>query len=143
MTLEAKIKQVKNRIIEKTEHPYLDQFISKPMIDEDKIMFLLTMFNENGKYRNISDYVTAIMIMQMALVMHDTVGIDAVLHTEGRTRQLTVLAGDYYSSQYYCLLSEKKAFSMIRSISRGIRTLVLMFVRSPSTLMSRLALKHD
>jgi heptaprenyl diphosphate synthase len=123
MTLEEQIKQIKNHIKKKTQHPYLDQYISKPVIDDDKITFLILMFRENGNYTNIPHYVTAIMIMQMALDMHDIVGIETLPQAKNRPRQLTVLAGDYYSSQYYCMLTEKQAFSMIRILSDGIRYL--------------------
>lgn len=123
MTLELEIKHIKNHIMNKTKHPYLDQYITKPTVDDDKITFLLSLFQENGNYTNISHYVTAIMIMQMALDMHDKVDIDAMPQNKNRPRQLTVLAGDYYSSQYYCMLSEKEAFAMIRALSDGIRLL--------------------
>lgn len=123
MTLKAQVEQIKNHINDKTQHPYLDQFIIKPVIDDDKITFLLSMFRANGHYKNISRYVTAIMIMQMALDMHDTVSIEKVSKAKSRERQLTVLAGDYYSSQYYCMMSEMQDFPMIRCLSEGIRRL--------------------
>jgi len=123
MTLEALLKQIEKHIDDKTQHPYLDQYIDKPKIDPDKIKILISMFNINGSYSRISYCVTAIMIMQMALDMHDFIDNEPMPQADNRRRQLRVLAGDYYSSQYYCMLSEIEAFSMIRSLSEGIRKL--------------------
>ncbi|MGV3488080.1 MAG: heptaprenyl diphosphate synthase component 1 [Tuberibacillus sp.] len=122
MTLETQIRQIKNHIKEKTRHPYLDQFIEKPQMDEDKIKMLIKLFDESGRYKQVDYYVTAVMIMQMALDIHDFVDNENLPGT-GRSKQLSVLAGDYYSSLYYCMLSEKQAFPMIRSLAEGIRVL--------------------
>jgi len=122
MTLDGRINQIKRQINERTQHPFLDRFIEKPDIDEDKIRILALMFEENGEYGDALQCITAVMLMQMALDMHDFVD-NADFSQPLRQRQLSVLAGDYYSSQYYCLLSEAGAFSMIRSLARGIRLL--------------------
>lgn len=123
MILNNEIRDIKMKIYDKTRHPYLDRFVQKPEVDEEKIMVLLSMFKHSNRHGNLSDYVAAIMIMQMAMDMHDTVGVRPSETSTHRPRQLTVLAGDYYSSQYYAMLADIGDFALIRRIAEAVRQL--------------------
>jgi heptaprenyl diphosphate synthase len=104
------------------DHPTLRSFIQVPYIDQDRVMLLYSMFNENGSIPHIEDYITSISLVQLALDTHDKIRLEeAKTDQERKLRQLTVLAGDYYSSQYYQLLAKYGDFRMIRYLSEAIQ----------------------
>ena len=81
-------------------------------------------FKECGfTYRKIEHYVVTIMLVQIALDTHERVsnkaGEEAI--ESHKRRQLTVLAGDYYSGLYYYLLSMNRDIVLIRALAEGIK----------------------
>jgi heptaprenyl diphosphate synthase len=104
------------------DHPTLNRFIQVPYIDQDRVIMLYSMFNETGYIEHIDDYITSISLVQIALDTHDKIRLNqANTDRERKLRQLTVLAGDYYSSQYYQLLAKYGDFRMIRYLSEAIQ----------------------
>jgi heptaprenyl diphosphate synthase len=107
------------------KHPYLKKFIEDPVIDKDQatILFLLLKENEFSKDYTHACILTALLV-QAALDTHETVNINGLgpgsnnLKTK---RQLTVLAGDYYSSLYYYVLSRLEDVSLIRVMAKSIQ----------------------
>lgn len=61
------------------------------------------------------------MLVQIALDIHERVIQIDYLQEEHKTRQLTVLAGDYYSSLYYERLSKISEIKLIQLLANGIR----------------------
>ena len=62
------------------------------------------------------------MLVQIALDIHERIlMIDLDSKSDHKARQLTVLAGDYYSSLYYERLSNMKETELIRQLANGIR----------------------
>ena len=60
-------------------------------------------------------YITAIMLMYIALDTHDNVSnTNVMMRTVYKCNQLTVLAGDYYSGLYYKLLAKLGDIKMIK-----------------------------
>ena len=120
--MNEELKTITKIIQETTKHDVLDKYIVRPKIDEDKILVLLSMFRENNTYKNIDKYIASILIIQMALEIHDTIAIqqlDEPRHV--KAQQLTVLAGDFYSAQYYSLLAELEDFKMVSYLSEAIQ----------------------
>ena len=114
------------QLIEKTAyHPYLQKYIEKPMVDEDKLLLLWGLFNElNLSINERNHYMLSTMLVQIALDTHEkvsntnmTLGGSELL----KSQQLTVLAGDYYSGLYYKVLSEVENIEMIRSLSSAVK----------------------
>ncbi|MFP3441244.1 heptaprenyl diphosphate synthase component 1, partial [Pantoea sp. SIMBA_133] len=60
--------------------------------------------------------------VQIALDTHDLISLEEI-DNEGdrKNRQLTVLAGDYFSSMYYHLLSKWEDNELIRTLSEAIQ----------------------
>lgn len=119
------IKNLKILIKEKMKHPFLEKFIEKPVIDEEKLFILAALMNNaklpNDKKKN---YIITTMLVQMALDMHDLVPGTNRMNESGperKNRQLTVLAGDYYSGLYYFLLAEMEDFAMIQTLASAIK----------------------
>lgn len=121
MELEKLTLEIENRI----QHSYLEKFIQKPIIDQEKLFILSTIINHSSlpepkkKY-----YIVTSMLVQIALDQHDLVPKQEA-SDEGKiqpqTKQLTVLAGDYYSGLYYFFLAEIGDFDMIRVLASAIK----------------------
>jgi len=119
------IEQLSLAIKNKTKHSYLEKFIKSPVINKDKLTILSFLLKqstlpEDKQYH----YIVATTLVQMALDTHDHVQITNKLEqdeTDVTTRQLTVLAGDYYSALYYFLLSEIDDIHIIRVLASAIK----------------------
>ncbi len=69
-------------------------------------------------YNEIENYAMTTMLVQIALDTHEHVSNVTI---DEKNRQLTVLAGDYYSGLYYKLLAETEDNLMIKELSKGIK----------------------
>ncbi|MEW4153217.1 heptaprenyl diphosphate synthase component 1 [Bacillus thuringiensis] len=115
---------IKEKLMEKLRHPYFINYIEEPFIDEEKIALLYgALKSANLHIEQIEHYVVTIMLVQIALDTHER-----VLNKAGeeeiefhKCRQLTVLAGDYYSGLYYYLLSMNRDIVLIRALAEGIK----------------------
>lgn len=117
--------EVKKIIDKKLEHHYLDSYIQKPKVSEEKLAFLTHIINNTNLSKvKKTQYIVTTMLVQVALDIHDTVPISSDAEesdVEKTTKQLTVLAGDYYSGLYYLLLSETEDINMISNLATAIR----------------------
>ncbi|MDA2427767.1 heptaprenyl diphosphate synthase component 1 [Bacillus thuringiensis] len=115
---------IKEKLMEKLRHPYFINYIEEPFIDEEKIALLYgALKSANLHIEQIEHYVVTIMLVQIALDTHERVSNKAgeeeiEFH---KCRQLTVLAGDYYSGLYYYLLSMNCDIVLIRALAEGIK----------------------
>ncbi|MCA0983018.1 heptaprenyl diphosphate synthase component 1 [Halobacillus yeomjeoni] len=118
------IKDLKQKIAEKVRHPFLAEFIPEPDIDEDKLVILSSIM-DHTKLSSVKkeQYVITTMLVQIALDTHDLVTLteDDDDRDTVRQRQLTVLAGDYYSGLYYYLLSQLDDIPMIHTLAGAIK----------------------
>lgn len=124
-TSEIDIAYFKKRIEQRMEHTYLHKFIEKPTIDEEKLFILISIMDRailTAKQKE--QYIITTMLVQLALDTHDSVPIDTTHDLQDNSqisKQLTVLAGDYYSGLYYFLLSEIDDFAMIQTLAGAIK----------------------
>lgn len=116
------IRQLKHSIETKAQHPYLLQFIQKPLVDDDKLILLWGLFSEM-EVKEQNQYIMATMLVQIALDTHEIVTNSEKEETPGmlKNRQLQVLAGDYYSGLYYQGLAMVGNIDMIRILSSAIK----------------------
>nr|WP_259545140.1 heptaprenyl diphosphate synthase component 1 [Heyndrickxia oleronia] len=122
MDLQERMQQIaliKETIKQKISQNYLMQFIDEPYIDEDRMNILIESLSSLKLTKgNINKYVTTTMLIQIALDTHDKVNNTSELL---KKRQLTVLAGDYYSGLYYKILAEVENVPLIRTLAEGIK----------------------
>jgi len=105
------------------KHPFLKKFIEDPMIDKDQAIFLYFLLKEKEFSKGYThDCILTVLLVQAALDTHETVNIQGLGSDNLKTkRQLTVLAGDYYSSLYYYVLSKLEDVSLIRVMAKSIQ----------------------
>lgn len=118
------ILQLKEKIASKVRHPFLVRFIQEPIIDEDKLV-LLSSIMDHTRLSTIKkeQYIITTMLVQIALDTHDQVTLSEEDDDRDtiRQRQLTVLAGDYFSGLYYYLLSQLDDIPMIHTLAGAIK----------------------
>ena len=103
---------------------YLKKSIPKPVIDNDKLLILYTLIkNTNHSNLKKKNYIITTMLVQIALDTHDLVTENNQGESESikESRQLTVLAGDYYSGLYYYMLAKLDDISMIHTLASAIK----------------------
>lgn len=107
-----------------TSHLFLQKYIEEPAVDEDKLRFLFAMLSDKVPKKDVHMFALAMMLVDTALQIHEQVSLHDVQSDYLRkNRQLTVLAGDFYSSLYYRLLSKDGHLSMIKVFSQSIQTI--------------------
>ncbi|GAB3066012.1 heptaprenyl diphosphate synthase component 1 [Virgibacillus ainsalahensis] len=124
-TSSTDIHHYKALINDKIHHTYLDRFIQKPIIDEEKLKLLAAIINNTAlSERQKERYILTTMLAQIALDTHDLVPESNELDKNNGQNvpiQLNVLAGDYYSGLYYLLLSEIDDFEFIHILASAIK----------------------
>ncbi|QOR65273.1 heptaprenyl diphosphate synthase component 1 [Cytobacillus suaedae] len=121
---EVKIAELKELIQTRISYPFINKYIETPIIDEDRLILLYLIFNDlQLSSREVERYTITSMLVQMALDTHETVSNSVPQEKSDRltSRQLTVLAGDYYSSLYYYLLADIDDINFIRILAEAIK----------------------
>lgn len=133
-------------IQKKLQHTYLKQFIKEPFIDEEKLFLLAYLLQDMDLTTEKKEkYIITTMLVQIALDTHDYVPTEQAHDIDEQDRiqkQLTVLAGDYYSGLYYFLLAEIGDVKMIRTLAnviKEINELKMELYYDPSTSISKSA----
>ncbi len=108
-------------IEEQLHHSYLKEYIDHPYIDRDLIYFLLLPFvhEEQGLNKKAVQWISTAMLLQVALDTHEKVTISQV--DSLKERQLTVLAGVYFSSLYYKILADTDDVDLIATLAKAIK----------------------
>ncbi|GIN92033.1 hypothetical protein J6TS1_24000 [Siminovitchia terrae] len=116
---EQKTESIRKMIESKMYRYFLFEHIESPEIDEDRILMLLIAMEETRiPVERYEHQITSAMLVQIALDIHDKVTHQQKALTE---RQLSVLAGDYFSGLYYQTLAEIEDTDLIRTLASAIK----------------------
>lgn len=89
------------------------------MIDEDELLILILIMDHlELSFKEMQNVALSTMLIQIALDTHEYIAQSSV---NEKNRQLTVLAGDYFSGLYYKLLADSEDIAMIRALSYGVK----------------------
>lgn len=122
-SLQEKLEYIKGKIQGKIAHPFLSQNFVHPKIDDDKLLLLISVLDgEKVPDRDWEQFAIPTMLLQLALDTHERVTNDGNGMTF-KARQLTVLAGTFYSGLYYKMLSERNEIELIGVLAEGIKTI--------------------
>src|SRR5699024_4157598 len=117
-TIEIELQELKKNIERKPQYSYVKQIVRKQFINTYKLEILHYIY-QNVQLSKVVKHqqILAIMLVQIALDTHDLIPNGKQDMTMSETeKQLSVLAGDYYSGLYYSLLAEIGEVSLIQKI---------------------------
>jgi heptaprenyl diphosphate synthase len=117
--IRQKYTTIKEQVEKRVFDSYLLEYIETPKIDEEKLLVLVSFMEPlELSFNQIQNYTLSTMLIQIALDTHDYISSTAI---DEKKRQLTVLAGDYFSGLYYKLLADAEDINMIKSLSAGVK----------------------
>ncbi|WP_339227970.1 heptaprenyl diphosphate synthase component 1 [Oceanobacillus sp. FSL K6-2867] len=127
-TSTTEIQQIRNLLEDKIHNEYLKRHIQKPIIHEGKLQILAELVFNCDSLTDIQTerYIITTMMVQIALDTHDLVPVgnkENESKEEKLSKQLNVLAGDYYSGLYYYLLSEIEDVELIHTLAIAIKNI--------------------
>jgi heptaprenyl diphosphate synthase len=117
------VRAIIDQIYQSITHSFVEQYVDVPAIAENRLALLYLFLLERGMTKERArTFSMSTGLVQLGLDMHERVknSYDHSLTAE-RNRQLTVLAGDYYSSRYYQLLAEAGEMEAIQVLSDAIQ----------------------
>ncbi|GAA0135552.1 hypothetical protein YSY43_23920 [Paenibacillus sp. YSY-4.3] len=87
-----------------------------------RLLYMFLNIRDNGKVRAHETSALAAFLVQLGLDTHDMIDVDSTCKEERsmRSRQLKVLAGDYFSSLFYELLAKAGQIELVSSMSTAI-----------------------
>ena len=110
---------IKEQFFEKTNDSFVQSIISHPTFNEEAAYILTACLVSKGYSEEEIQYkILATLLIQTALDTHDHVGNENELQPL-INKQLTVLAGDFYSGLYYKILADQNDIGFIRMIAKG------------------------
>ncbi len=104
------------------EYDMIMQHTDLPAFPVSRTRLLHVFLNKGAHTSRFSELFPLIAsLVQMGLDTHDLVGNDTVPdQRQNRSRQLKVLAGDYFSSRFYQLLAQAGQIDVVRFLSQAI-----------------------
>ncbi|MCA1054643.1 heptaprenyl diphosphate synthase component 1 [Rossellomorea aquimaris] len=108
-------------IEEQLHHSYLKEYIDQPYVDRMLINYLLLPFMDGKRMVTEQEmkWISTAMFLHVALETHEKVTISE--KDPLKERQLTVLAGVYFSSLYYKMLSDSEDIELIEVLASAIK----------------------
>lgn len=106
-----------------TNYDMIQAHTELPPPAEPRLRLLYAVLNEEGASREHSElYTTVVSLVQMGMDTHDLIDTDTRRRSEKemRSRQLKVLAGDYFSARFYQLLAQAGQIEMITRLSDAV-----------------------
>lgn len=104
-------------------HDMIEQHTELPAFPDSRIRLLFAFLNHQPFASKHSElYSLVVSLVQLGLDTHDMVDIGKAQLSvkEMRSRQLRILAGDYFSSRFYQLLSQAGHIEMVGRLSEAI-----------------------
>lgn len=117
----------RNRIQEMTRHyarhDMIDKHTELPPLAEPRARMLYAFLSQQMSVREQSElYTLVVTLVQLGMDTHDLIDTETAQRSEAdmRSRQLKVLAGDFFSARFYQLLAEAGQIEMITKISSAV-----------------------
>ncbi|MFV9510692.1 heptaprenyl diphosphate synthase component 1 [Tepidibacillus sp. LV47] len=122
-TFHLEINEILTELKNKVDHIFIKKYVTIPKFPLIRLQLLNLLLFQASFPRSLRKlYCVTTGLVQMGLDVHEEiVNQKEYNEREIRSRQLSILAGDYYSSQYYSLLSKANLVDGIKRIAAGIR----------------------
>lgn len=115
--------EITQLVKQNAENPFVQEYVDLPSISQLRLQLLYLFLKEqNISEVQIKKFCVSSILIQMGLDSHEEVPLQGgdSLH-QVRSRQLRVLAGDYFSSRYYYLLAELEDTETIKMLASSIQ----------------------
>ncbi|MEW9669743.1 heptaprenyl diphosphate synthase component 1 [Ammoniphilus sp. 3BR4] len=101
---------------------YVQRYVEIPSIPLLRMQVLFLFLHDSDvPHEQIRHYIVSTVLIQMGLDCHEEVTLLPQYSEKGiRNRQLSVLAGDFFSSKYYFLLAKLGDVALIKELARSI-----------------------
>lgn len=106
-----------------TNYDMIQAHTALPPLSDPRLRLLFAFLNQKPSLTKQSElYTLVISLVQLGMDTHDWVDTNTEYRTEKemRSRQLKVLAGDYFSTRFYQLLAKAGQIEMISKISNAV-----------------------
>ncbi len=106
-----------------TKHDMIQSHAELPPLSSPRLRILHAALEQDGAIKGRSElYTLATSLVQLGMDTHDLIDVDTRKQRESkmRTRQLNVLAGDYFSARFYHLLAAAGQIDMIARLSQAV-----------------------
>jgi hypothetical protein len=109
-----------SRLEEMVSQPQLERYLGKPPVPVYFVRFLFHLLIEQKiPPKRVETYCLAATCLHMGLMIHEQISLERETElSQVRKRQLTVLAGDFYSSLFYRSLAEAGEIEGIQCLSK-------------------------
>ncbi|RCW51115.1 heptaprenyl diphosphate synthase component 1 [Paenibacillus prosopidis] len=118
------------------DYDMIQRHTELPEISDSRLRLLYAFLNHQQSLTKHSElYTLVISLVQLGMDTHDLIDTDSepMPEREMRSRQLKVLAGDYFSARFYQMLSQAGQIDMVSKISGAVcevnRLKVNLYVR--------------
>ncbi|MGY4690116.1 heptaprenyl diphosphate synthase component 1 [Salibacterium sp. K-3] len=119
----AEVQQIEQEFRQLTSHSYLKEYIEEAGVEYDLILFMMELLSDSSLSAEAArEQILSALLVQAAFVTHEKVrsgGGEAL--EDKKPRQLTVLAGDFFSSLYHSMLDKDVHSSIIPVFSDAIQ----------------------
>ncbi len=116
--------QIKDKAKQYTEYDMIQAYVDLPEFPNNRTQLLYAFLSTRYQQPQSELFALVTSLVQMGLDTHDTIAAEASDYAasglKDRTRQLSVLAGDYFSGRFYQLLAQAGQIDMIRKLSNAI-----------------------
>lgn len=120
--LQEDIAAIFQQVMDQVSHEVLTRYVEHPPISFLRMKLLYLFLTQLGLAKPmIHRYIVTSSLVQLGLDSHEKIGQGKEETLQAiRRRQLTVLAGDFFSSKYYYLLARSGDVRGIRQLAKGI-----------------------
>lgn len=121
---QKELSDVIDQIHLQAKNEFMQSYVDLPAIPIGRMQVLFLFLYDCNKLplETIKSYLISTVLVQMGLDCHEEVSLTPQITEKGvRTRQLSVLAGDFFSSKYYFLLSKIEDVQLVRLLAKSIR----------------------
>ncbi|MFF2887598.1 heptaprenyl diphosphate synthase component 1 [Paenibacillus sp. NPDC057967] len=104
-------------------HDMIDRHTELPPLAEPRARMLYAFLSQQRSVKEHSElYTLVVTLVQLGMDTHDLIDTETTKRSEAdmRSRQLKVLAGDFFSARFYQLLADAGQIEMITKISGAV-----------------------
>ncbi len=140
------IDEISSEIHKLTQNLYIEKNVTtKPDVPALRIQLLNLFLHDAAVPKQLRKaYCVTAGLIQMGLDLHESITVQKEIQDKAiRNRQLSILAGDYFSSKYYALLSQYNLIDGVKKLANGIKKINIAKMRLYTNIQNEEMLYSD